>query len=169
MGQTQQATRDRVLSLLVEHPGLHVREAPRQLGISLRASRYHLEALVEEGRAIRHPAGGFVRYFPAGSYDRAERTAIAAMRVGNQRALITSLIRAGPQTFSGILERTGLARSTVAMALRRLEEQGIVARGAEGKWCLADPSRCRMVASLFRPRLSDRLADAADGFFDTVG
>jgi predicted transcriptional regulator len=160
-----QATREQFLALLLADPGLHLREAPRRLGVSLRTARYHLDALVREGRALRQPAGGFVRYFPAGIYAAHERAVIAALRVRNQRVVVEALMRAGPQRFVTLLDATGLARSTLAQALHRLQEDGVVQRAGEPMWSLRDPARCRMWLSLIEPRLSDEMADSADAIF----
>src|SRR5947207_2741686 len=40
--------RERILALVVAQPGLHLRELPRRLGLSLRSVRYHLETLVDQ-------------------------------------------------------------------------------------------------------------------------
>lgn len=168
MGQTRaarRATRDRILEVLLADPGLHLRAAPRAAGVSLRAARYHLDALVEEGRVVRQRAGGYVRYFPSGVYNAQERALIGAVRVGHQRRVIEVLVDAGPQPFGHLLSRTHLARSSLASALRRLTRERIVGRADQGPWALRDPAACRMALTLVKPRFGDRLADSADDLF----
>jgi predicted transcriptional regulator len=160
-----EATRDRVLALVLADPGLHLREAPRRLGVSLRTARYHLDALVLEGRAVRQAMGGFVRFFPAGVFDGAERDLIGALRVANQRAVVEALLREAPQGFTRVMAASRLGRSTLALALHRLEEAGVARRAAGGQWELCDPAKARAVLEGYRARFPDRLADAADAIF----
>ena len=59
MEESVQTSRERVLALVSAQPGLHLRELPRRLGLSLRSVRYHLEGLEENALVTAHRSGPF--------------------------------------------------------------------------------------------------------------
>ena len=159
------ATRDRLLTLLAHEPGLHLREIPRRLGLSLRAARYHLESLEGDARVVLHRNDGFVRYFRAGEYDAEERATIGALRVRGHREVVRALLRANPLGFNELAMHSALSHSALAAALRKLQLEGLVTRQAAGRYLLLDAPRSTMCLALLRPTLGDALADSAVDVF----
>jgi len=92
--------RERILSAVVNHPGVHLRELPRIVGFSLRAIRYHLEGMRRDDLVVSQRTGRFLRFFPRGAYSGQERALIAAVRVRAQREVLRVLLSKGPQRFS---------------------------------------------------------------------
>ena len=45
-------TRDRIRAIVVQFPGLHLREIARQMDISLALVQYHIPRLVEDGAQL---------------------------------------------------------------------------------------------------------------------
>src|SRR2546427_4560870 len=100
MAESLLTSRERVLALVTSQPGLHLRELPRRLGLSLRSVRYHLEGLEEGERVTPHRSGRFARWFAAGAVSTEDRTLISALRVRGQRAIFSQLLRGGPMRFA---------------------------------------------------------------------
>src|SRR2546423_3917195 len=96
MAESLLTSRERVLALVTSQPGLHLRELPRRLGLSLRSVRYHLEGLEEGERVTPHRSGRFARWFAAGAVSAEEPTLISALRVPGQGASLSALPRGGP-------------------------------------------------------------------------
>jgi len=158
--------RERIFAAVLEHPGVHLRELPRLLGFSLRAVRYHLEAMGRDELVVTHRAGRFVRYFPCGAFSPGERDLIAAVRVRGQREVLRTLLAGGALRFSDLAANVPLSRVSLARGLRSLEAARIVQAGAGRRYALADPGAVAMRLALYRQRFPDLLADAAEEIFE---
>src|SRR5207249_8758639 len=88
MAESALTSRERILALVVAQPGLHLRELPRRLGLSLRSVRYHLETLVDQRLVTAHRSGRYERWFAVGSLSSDDRALISALRVGAQRRIL---------------------------------------------------------------------------------
>jgi predicted transcriptional regulator len=160
-----QTSRERVLALVAAQPGLHLRELPRRLGLSLRSVRYHLETLGEDQLVTTHRSGRFARWFATGRFSAEDQALISALRVQGQRTILLVLLREGPMRFASLERATGLSSATLVLYLHRLSDGGLVAAG-EGRYRLCDPSAIEMRLALYRERFPDLLADAARQIFD---
>src|SRR5256885_5926358 len=100
MAESLLTSRERVLALVTSQPGLHLRELPRRLGLSLRSVRYHLEGLEEGDRVTPHRSGRFARWFAAGAFSTGDRTLISALPGRGQRGVLSALLRGGPLRFA---------------------------------------------------------------------
>src|SRR2546430_8669243 len=96
MAESLLTSRERVLALVTSQPGLHLRELPRRLGLSLRSVRYHLEGLEEGERVTPHRSGRFARWFAAGAVSPQEPPLISALRGRGPRGGLSPLPRGGP-------------------------------------------------------------------------
>jgi len=56
----------RIKLLVSLHPGLHLRELQRQIGLSFSSTRYHLDKLAKQGEIDRVEDNGYSRIYPAG-------------------------------------------------------------------------------------------------------
>src|SRR5207244_4633748 len=101
MGESVQTSRERVLALVAAQPGLHLRELPRRLGLSLRSVRYHLENLEEHDLVAPHRSGRFARWLSAGAFSTDDRTLSSALRVRGRGTIPSVLLEQGPTRFGG--------------------------------------------------------------------
>lgn len=159
-------SRERILELLRREPGLHLRELPRRLGLSLRAVRYHLESLAEREEVVAYRAGRFQRWFPAVHLSAAERTLISALRISSHRAVLKSLLTRGPARFTELHDQTKISPGSLSQSLRQLIGNGLVTLDPEHQYRVSDPSAVRMQLSLIRRHFPDLLADAAREMFE---
>jgi predicted transcriptional regulator len=158
--------RERILFAVGANPGVHLREIPRIVGFSLRAVRYHLDAMQREELVTPHRAGRFVRFFPRGAFSLEERALIAALRVRAQREVLRALLARGPQRFSDLALVLPISRVSFARGLRFLEGAGIVRAGTDRRYALANRSAVSMRLACYRERFPDMLADAAEEIFE---
>src|SRR2546427_6279685 len=117
MAESLLTSRERVLALVTSQPGLHLRELPRRLGLSLRSVRYHLEGLEEGERVTPHRSGRFARWFAAAAVSTENRTLISALRGRRPRASLSELLRGRPRRFSSPEEATGLSSAALVQDL----------------------------------------------------
>lgn len=166
MTEVVQSSRDRILALIASQPGIHLREVPRRLGLSLRSVRYHVDSLAEESRITSHRSGRFERFFSVGHFSHEDRALISALRVRGQRAILAYLSHNGGGRFSALQKGTRLSSATLARDLVRLSEQGLVEVDSRRIYRLRDPDATAMRLSLYRTRFPDLLAEAAQEIFD---
>lgn len=157
-------SRDRILELLERDPGLHLRELPRRLDLSLRTVRYHLDVLARDEAVTCHRSGRFERWFPARRFSREDRAIISAWRAPGQRAILERLLLRGPATFAE-LRSSGLSRVSLVRSLDQLATDGIVFLDSERRYGLQDPGALRVRLGVYRTRFPDLLADAANEIF----
>src|SRR2546427_4614393 len=112
MAESLLTSRERVLALVTSQPGLHLRELPRRLGISLRSVRYHLEGLEESDRVTPHRSGRFARWFAAGAFSTKDRTLISGLRGRGRRGIFSQLLRDSPRAFAPFVEANSPGSAT---------------------------------------------------------
>jgi predicted transcriptional regulator len=166
MGESVQTSRERVLALVAAQPGLHLRELPRRLGLSLRSVRYHLENLEEHDLVTPHRSGRFARWFAAGAFSTEDRTLISALRVRGQRTILSELLEKGPTRFAALERATGLSSATLVQYLHRLSSEALIEVAEDRRYRLRDPGAIEMRLSLYRERFPELLAEAARQIFD---
>lgn len=143
-----QGTRDRIRALVVQFPGLHLREIARQLDMSLALVQYHIPQLVNAGVLEAVEEDGTQRIFPANITGR--RGALAALREPHRLHLCLVLLDQGAQRHVDLTAATGLSKSTVSFHLKRMERAGLVRRdGAD--YALVDPEGTRRLIEQHRP------------------
>src|SRR5256886_8755766 len=161
MGESVQTSRERVLALVAAQPGLHLRELPRRLGLSLRSVRYHLENLEEHDLVTPHRSGRFARWFSAGAFSMEDQTLISALRVRGQRTILSELFQKGPMRFAVLERATGLSSATLVQYLHRLSSEALIEVAEDRRYRLRDPSAIDLRLSPYPERFPDLLADAA--------
>ena len=166
MAESGLSSRERILALVEAQPGLHLRELPRRLGLSLRSVRYHLETMAREDSVTSHRSGRFERWFAAGVFSPEDRSLISALRVRGQRTILTHLLRNGSMRFAPLQRATGLSSSTLARDLERLTAERLVEVADDRRYALRDAGATGMRLSLYRQRFPDMLADAAREIFN---
>lgn len=166
MAESLLTSRDRILALLAEEPGLHLREVPRRLGLSLRAVRYNLDRLADEHVVTSHRSGRFERWFPAKTFSVEDRALISALRVRSERVILGFLLMQKAAELAEIRKATSLSSATLARDLDRLIADRIVDTLQDQVYRLCDPEATRMRLALYRRKYPDLLADAAQEIFE---
>src|SRR5437762_13099340 len=123
MAESALTSRERILALVVAQPGLHLRELPRRLGLSLRSVRYHLETPVDQRLVTAHRSGRYERWFAVGSLSSDDRALISALRVGAQRTILSELQAARPTRFAALERATALPAATTVNGRHRLSPE----------------------------------------------
>jgi predicted transcriptional regulator len=134
--------RRRIVGLVREYPGLHVREVARQLGTSVARIEYHIPLLVEAGlvRSVREEQ--YQRLYPMGNeggLGKKDQDALALLR--HRIPLLVTLYlldQDAPVRHRQLAEDLGLSKSKLSFHLRKLEAAAIVARDAEGGFAPTD-------------------------------
>jgi predicted transcriptional regulator len=155
--------RRRLYALVQSYPGVHVREAARQLGTSMALVEYHLNLLREHGLVTVQKDDRYARLYPvdAPAPKPADREAVGLLRQRLPLRITLCLLDDGPQKHKDLAEALGLGKSTLSFHLRKLEAAGLVRKADDGSFAAKEPSRVLRLLLAFPPTkdLRDEFAD----------
>ena len=155
-------TRQRLLTHVEAHPGVHVNALGRELDLATGQVQYHLKRLRKRGAVVADEQYGRTHYFPPG-YTARERRTLALARRETARELLLLLIEWEDATAGELTAELGIARSTLSYHADRLVEAELVEqrRGDHGRvrYELVDPAETLRLLEAIRPSFPDRLLD----------
>jgi predicted transcriptional regulator len=125
-------SRRRIYEFVREHPGAYVREIMTSLGMPQGQVTYHLSTLEERGLVVGAKEEYHRRYFLAGSVPREQRGLARFLKARVPRGILLALLEAPGLQHGALAERLGIRPSTLTYHMKRLEQQGLVARDADG-------------------------------------
>lgn len=156
--------RRRLAGLVAQYPGLHVREAARQLGTSMALVEYHLALLSEAGLVDVQRDDRYARIYPVSGPrpTQAERDLLAPLRERLPlRITLYLLDRGEPLKHGEMAQALGLGKSKLSFHLRKLEAAGIVAKRPDGAFEAVQPRRLQRLLWTYQPTpdLREEFAD----------
>ncbi|MFQ5911311.1 MAG: winged helix-turn-helix transcriptional regulator [Thermoplasmata archaeon] len=164
-------TRRQIFDLVVENPGLHLREIQRRLNMSVTLADHHLRILEKEGLLTVLEEGGYKRFYPSPRAARPiplspeDKKGLALLRQEGPLLIVLHILSHGPIRHGELQERTGLPPSTVSYHLGKLMKSGVVARAPreEGRtYGVLDPQRIALLITAYRPAEEDFIDRFAD-------
>ncbi len=157
------AIRRRLFALVKEYPGIHVREAARQLGTSMALVEYHLGLLRGHGLVTVQKDDRYARMYPvdAPAPRPADREAVGLLRQRLPLRITLSLLDDGPQKHKDLADALGLGKSTLSFHLRKLEAAGLVVKQEDGGFAVRDAPKVLRLLLTFPPTktLREEFAD----------
>lgn len=155
--------RRRLHALVVEHPGVHLRELERLSGLPLSTLRYHMDYLERhllvdavEDRNVR-------RYFAREVRHPRDRAVMGALRQEALRNLILYLLAQGGEApYRDLLAASRVGPSTLATHLAELTRRGLLARvpvGRESRYRLIHQEEVVRLLHTYRRSFLDALVD----------
>jgi predicted transcriptional regulator len=161
------ATRRRLYALVAAYPGLHIREAARQMETSVALVEYHAALLRENGLLREERDERYVRLFAveakgAKTPTDGERRALAILRERLPLRITLHLLdHDAPQQHKAIAAALDLGKSKLSFHLRKLEAAGITEKTTDGRFAVRE--RARLLALLLSyqptPDLREEFAD----------
>ena len=86
-------TQQKVLDLIAAHPGVHLREICRSLGLAMGAAQYHVRKLERDGRINSVRRGLYKFFYPANLFGEKQRDVLSVIGLDRPRELILNLIQ----------------------------------------------------------------------------
>jgi predicted transcriptional regulator len=117
--------RSRILRLVATHPGIHLRELQRALGISFNSIRYNTEKLSESGEIVCEKTKGYSRFYPPGLATE-DRVVYSMIQNKTTLKILQNLCETPLVSNKELTEKTGFAKSTVSEHVHELLSAGIV-------------------------------------------
>jgi DNA-binding transcriptional ArsR family regulator len=141
---------ERVLKLdaVRARPGIHLRGLQRDLRMPIGSLEHHLRLLLKHQLVVSHKDGRRRSYYPSGQTEQEDIPWLHCLRQDTWRRLLAGLLDDPEGDVDRFSQRLGLARSTVAYHLRRLNKAGLVERvqiGRDQLYQLAQPDRLRRI------------------------
>jgi len=118
--------RQRIYAFIQERGLAYPRMIERELDIPFSSVNYHLRILSESGLLTCVEAEGYTVYFPCTELTPDQKERLAVLASPKRRRIAEMVARQGSGTQQALLDALGLAQSTVAEHLRKLEEAGLV-------------------------------------------
>jgi predicted transcriptional regulator len=163
--------RRRLYAVVREFPGIHVREAARQLDTSLALVEYHLALLREHGLVTVNKDDRYTRIYPKdadAAPDKQDRSAVAVLRERLPLQVTLHLLDQGATKHKDLADALGMGKSKLSFHLRKLEAAGVVAKDDEGRFAVREPARLQRLLAAFPPTM-DLREEFADVWLSLYG
>jgi predicted transcriptional regulator len=155
--------RRRLYALVQDYPGIHVREAARQLETSQALVEYHVGLLQEHGLVTVERHDRYARLFAAGAPKQSpgDRAKLSLLRERWPLRVTLHLLDHGAVKHKDLAEALDLGKSKLSFHLRKLEAAGLVAKDADGRFGVVQPQAVRGLLDAFPPTkdLREEFAD----------
>ncbi len=164
MEKPELETRKAVYDVVVNKPGIHLREIERDTNLPLGVVRYHLERLQAEGLITSEEDRYFKRFFPRNRIPNVPTGTFAVLRQESLRRVVLHLLNNPASTHAQLMAALNLRPSTLSTYLTILIEKGVVRRERRGKenlYSLVDEESVMRVLLVYRPSFLDKLVDNA--------
>ena len=159
-------TQRKILEFISSHPGVHLREICRALGLAMGDVQYHIRRLERDGRITSTRRGLYKFFYPANLFGEKQREVLSVLSLDRPRELLLNIVEHPGSTQEGLALATGVSQATVSWHLKRLVDLGIVVRGQQGRVASYSVARGGEIASFIKTyhptvweRWSSRLAD----------
>lgn len=160
------ATRRKILDFITSHPGAHLRDICRALGLAMGDVQYHIRRLERDGRIHSVRRGLYKFFYPANLFGERQRDVLSVLSLDTPRELLLNIVEHPESTQEGLARATNISQPTVSWHLKRLVDLGIVGRRQEGRvvtYSVAGGGEIATFIKTYHPtvweRWSSRLAD----------
>lgn len=127
------STQRKILDHISSHPGVHLREICRALGLAMGDVQYHVRKLERGGRITSVRRGLYKFFYPANLFGERQRDVLSVLSLERPRELLLNIIDHPESTQETLAAATKVSQPTVSWHLKRLMELGIVGRRQEGR------------------------------------
>lgn len=126
-------TRSKIYEHIRTHPGTHMREISREMGLAMGDLQYHLYGLEKQGRIKTRRIGLYKFIFTAEIFGERQSVILSILTQETPRELLLRLIEKPESSQSDLAKFTELSAPTISWHMKRLVDQGIVERVRKGK------------------------------------
>src|SRR5579872_3245137 len=127
-------TRDLILQYINSHPGAHLRQIKRDLGLSMGVTQYHLYGLERDNKIASVRNGLYKRFFLSISFGDRQRDILDFLSQETERDLLLYVIQHPNSTQKELSEYARLSPGTINWHMKRLISSGLVGMRHEGQF-----------------------------------
>lgn len=125
-------TRERIVSHVHAHPGVHFNRIVRTLDLAPGQVQYHHKTLLGQGTIESEDLYGRTHFYPS-DCDGWDRQALALLRRETARDVVAVLLDCGPSRPTTVADELDIARSTLEWHVDRLVECDLVEKRRDRK------------------------------------
>ena len=133
-------TQGRILGYISQHPGVHLRQICRELGLAMGDVQYHVHRLEKDGRVSSTRRGLYRFFYPSALFGEKQRDILSVLTLDTPRELLLHMLAEPGSSQDALVRTAGVSQPTVSWHLKRLIELGYRAEGA-GRPDLGIPRR----------------------------
>lgn len=127
------STQRRVYDYIAAHPGAHLRQIRRELGLATGDTQYHLHRLEATGAVRSYRRGLYRFYYLSNLFGERQRDILSILTFDTPREILLSLIEKPGSLHGDLAQAVSLTSATVSWHMKRLVELGIVEREQRGR------------------------------------
>jgi len=163
-----ETTRQRIFSYISSHPGTHLRQVCRELGLAMGDVQYHIHRLERNGEVASTRRGFYRFFYPSTLFGERQKDILSVLALDTPRELLLTIVEKPGTRQEELAHAAGVSQPTASWHLKRLTELGIVQKEQRGRsttYSLAGTSPIEIATFLknYHPssweRWSSRLAD----------
>jgi len=163
-----ETTRQKILAYIASHPGTHLRQVCKELGLAMGDVQYHIHRLERDGKVTSMRRGFYRFFFPASLFGEKQRDILSVLALDTPRELLLAIVEKPDSSQEELARTVGVSQPTASWHLKRMTELGIVRREQRGRsmiYGLTESSPLEIAAFIrnYHPssweRWSSRLAD----------
>jgi len=122
------------LQYINTHPGAHLRQVKRDLGLSMGVTQYHLYALEKDQKIVARRNGLYKRFFPALTFGEHQQEILDILSQESERDLLMYMIQNPGTTQKELSQYSRLSPGTINWHMKRLTSIGLVSLKREGQY-----------------------------------
>ena len=126
-------TQQRVLDYINSHPGVHLREICRELGLAMGDVQYHVHRLENQGSITSTRRGLYKFFYPSALFGDRQREILSFLTLETPRELLLTIVEKPNSVQDDLARATGVSQPTISWHLKRLVELGIVEKTQTGR------------------------------------
>jgi predicted transcriptional regulator len=130
------ATQRRILDYIKAHPGVHLRQICRELGLAMGDVQYHIRRLERDGRVSFVRRGLYKFFYPSALFGEKQRDILSFLTLDTPRELLLSIVEKPDSGQDELARATAVSQPTVSWHLKRLIELGIVEKRQTGRMAM---------------------------------
>jgi predicted transcriptional regulator len=170
--------RRRILSLVNQYPGLHLRELQRRAQTSAMLVEYHLNVLERLALVTSQEEGGYRRFFPARDakvpLGKVEKVWLGLLRQPVPLGIALYLVENPLAPHKDLADIVPVTKSTLTYHLKNMEAAGLITREPPGvgrAFRLADVEKVLSLLRAYKPTpdLVAAYGDMWDQIFGALG
>jgi DNA-binding MarR family transcriptional regulator len=126
-------TQRRIFDYVGAHPGVHLRQICRELGLAMGDVQYHVHRLEREGRISSVRRGLYRFFYVATLFGDRQREVLSVLTLDTPRELLLSMIEKPGSGQDDLARAAAVSQPTVSWHLKRLVDLGIVEKQQMGR------------------------------------
>ena len=161
-------TQKKMLDYIAAHPGVHLREICRSIGIAMGDAQFNVNKLEKSGRVISVRRGLYRFFYSSAVFGQKERDLLSILALDTPRELLLHILGKPDSTQEELAFALAVSQPTISWHLKRLSNLGIIERQQSGsrtvyKVAGVDAAEVALLLRSYHPgvweKWSSRLAD----------